>query len=467
MADDTELVRWSTPRGRWVLAATVGGSSVASLDLTVVALALPALGRDLHADFADLQWVVTGYTLTLAALILLVGAASDRYGRKRVFQFGLVWFGVSSLACAVSPTANVLIGARVVQGIGGALITPGSLAIISSTFHPDDRGAAIGAWSGLGGVATAIGPFVGGWLVDASWRLIFLLNLPLIAAVLVITAHCVPESRDPDAPERLDVPGAVLAVAGLAAMTYGLIQRSLPPGLAGGVLLVAFVVLERRRREPMLPVDVFANRAFDVINVMTFVIYGAFGMVLFLLGLVLQIAMGYSPLEAGAAEVPVTLLMLALSSRSGALADRIGPRFQLALGPILVGAGLALMAAWVEPGAGYVTGVLPPVLLFGAGLTVTVAPLTTAVLAAAEDRHAGIASGINNAVARTGSLLAIAAIPVLAGFEARADVSPRTLVDGFQVVAIVGGALCAASGVGGWVGLVGRGPVSADAAAAT
>ena len=330
-----------------MLLATVLGSSMAVLDSTVVNVALPTIGRHLGASLAGLQWTVTAYTLTLAALILLGGSLGDRLGRRRVFLVGVVWFALASALCGLAPTIGVLIGARVLQGIGGALLTPGSLAIIQSTFAPDDRPRAVGAWSGLGGVASAIGPVLGGWLVQvAGWRWVFLLNLPLAIAVIAVTVRHVPETRDTSVRGGFDVAGAVLTALALAGITYALIEvpekqdkaAVAVAGLLGVAAGVAFVLVERRRTRapdkvtPMLPLDVFASRQFSVINVITFLVYGAFGGLLFLLVLQLQVVAGFSPLKAGSALLPVTLLMLALSARSGALAQRIGPRWPITIG---------------------------------------------------------------------------------------------------------------------------------------
>ncbi|MDQ3468527.1 MAG: MFS transporter, partial [Actinomycetota bacterium] len=391
-------LRLGTGPGRWVLTATVMGSGMAMLDGTVVNLALPRMGEDLGASFTGLQWIVNGYTLALAALILLGGGLGDRFGRRRVFLVGAAWFTVASLLCAVAPNAGFLIAARVLQGVGAALLTPGSLAIIQGSFHRDDRARAIGAWSGLGGVAAAIGPFLGGWLVEAaSWRWIFLINVPLGAAVVVLGRAHVPETKDPQAAGAIDPGGAVLGALALALVTLGLSeQRWLLSGL-GVVALIAFVVFERMHRDPLLPLEVFRSSRFSGTNVVTLLLYGAMAVVFFLLGLVLQGPLGYSPLEAGAATVPITISMLAFSARAGALAERIGARLPMTVGPLVVAAGLLAMTR-IEAGTRYVTGVLPGVVLFGLGLTLTVAPLTAAALGAVEDRHAGIASGVNNAV---------------------------------------------------------------------
>ena len=373
--DPGSTVRFGTATGRWVLIGTVLGSGIASLDATVVNVALPRLGDDLDADFAGLQWVINGYTLTLAALILVGGALGDRFGRRRIFGIGVVWFALASLLCGLAPDITTLVIARMLQGVGGALLTPGSLAIIQASFHPDDRARAIGAWSGLGGVTTAIGPFVGGYLVDvASWRWIFLLNLPLSALVLWVTARHVPESRSPASGERLDWPGALLGAIGLAGTTWGLIERSWPIGVAGLLVLIVFVAVEARQRAAMLPLAIFRSRQFSATNLTTLFVYAGLAMVFFMLGLVLQLALGYSPVEAGAATFPITAIMLAFSSSAGALAQRIGPRWPMTIGPLAIACGLLLMIR-IEPGRSYAAAVLPGVLVFACGLALTVAPL--------------------------------------------------------------------------------------------
>ena len=346
--DATDGLVLASARGRWVLLATVLGSAIASIDATVVGIALPAIGRDFHVGLAALQWVVTAYTMTLAGLLLLAGSLGDKYGRKKVFLIGVVWFAVASLLCAVAPDATFLILARALQGVGAALLTPGSLAILEAVFRPDDRGKAIGAWSGYAGVGTAIGPFIGGYLVQAvSWRLIFVINLPLAALVVAVSLRHVPESRDPEATGRIDVLGGTLVTLGLIALTYGLIEG--PGGhwldsgvlaalIAGVVLLGAFVGQELRSKEPMLPLHLFASTQFTATNVITFVVYGGIGGALFLLPIELQQVSGYTALEAGISLLPVTAITLVLSRRSGALAARIGPRLQMSVGPVLVGA---------------------------------------------------------------------------------------------------------------------------------
>lgn len=446
-----EPLRFGTAAGRWALLGTVLGSGMTMLDGTVVNIALPRLGEDLDADFAGLQWVVNGYTLALASLILLGGSLGDRLGRRRVFTVGVVWFTLASLLCALAPSVSVLVAARVLQGIGGALLVPGSLAMLQASFHPEDRARAIGAWSGLGGVTTAIGPFLGGWLVDtASWRWIFLLNVPLGALVLYVVAAHLPETRDPTIEGRPDLAGAVLGAAGLAGITYGFIEQEVAVGLGGAALFAAFVLVEARVANPMLSLSVFRSRQFSAANAVTFVLYGALGMALFLVGLVLQESLGYSPLEAGVATLPITVVMLAFSARAGGLARRIGPRIPMTVGPMGMAAGLALMVR-IEPGTTYTATVLPALGVFSAGLALTVAPLTATALAAADARHAGLASGVNNAVARTGQLLAVALVPILAGFAPGDAVSPGDLLDGFHRVVRYAAGAAAFAGVLSWL----------------
>ncbi|GAA0278543.1 hypothetical protein GCM10009539_78010 [Cryptosporangium japonicum] len=441
-------VRMGTAAGRWVLLATVLGSSLVMLDGTVVNVALERIGHDLGADFAALQWIVNAYTLALAALILLGGALGDRFGRRRVFLFGVAWFAVASLLCAVAPTAEMLAGARALQGIGGALLTPGSLAMIAATFDPADRSRAVGAWSAFGGIAGAIGPFVGGWLVEWDWRAVFLLNLPLAVVVMVVARLHVPESRDPDTVRGFDVSGTVVGAGGLGVLTYGLIAAGgrgfdVMVGtlvVAGLVLLGVFLVIERRSPHPLVPLDLFANRTFSAVNGVTFAVYAALGVFFFLLVLQLQVVAGFSPLAAGTALLPVTAVMLLLSARTGALADRIGARIPLTAGPLVAAAGLLLVTR-VGPDASYVTTVLPAVLVFGLGLSLTVAPLTATVLGSAESRHAGIASGVNNAVARAAGLLSVAVIPVVAGLSGQAYANPDVMADGFRMAMMISAGL--------------------------
>jgi EmrB/QacA subfamily drug resistance transporter len=458
--DDVGRIRYRSTTGRWVLGVTVLGSGIAFLEATVVNVALPAIGEDLDADLAGLQWTINGYLLTLAALILLGGSLGDRYGRRRIFNLGVVWFVGASALCAVAPSIEVLIAARVVQGIGGALLTPGSLAIIEASFHPDDRGRAIGAWSALGGVAAAVGPLVGGWLIEAvSWRAIFLINIPLGAFVVWAANSHVPETRDPTISGRLDFRGSAFASLALAGLTFGLIQAPEDglgsPAVFGAITVglasaIGFVRAERRSPTPMLPLSIFDSRQFTSANLVTFVVYAALGGVFFLLVVFLQVALGYAPIAAGAASLPLTALMLVLSPRAGALAQRIGPRLPLTLGPILIAVGMLLMTR-IDPGDSYLGAVLPAVVVFGLGLSLVVAPVTATVLAAADERHAGVASGVNNAVARTAGLVAVAALPLIAGLSGSDYSSPAAITDGFHVAMLACAILAFSGGALAWL----------------
>ncbi|MEU9009490.1 MFS transporter [Streptomyces sp. NPDC048479] len=408
-------IRLSTATGRWVILTTVLGSSMALLDSTVVNVALPRIGEDLNADMAILQWTVNAYMLTLAGLILLGGALGDRFGRRKIFVLGVVWFALGSLLCGLAPNDLVLVGARALQGVGAALLTPGSLSLIQASFHPDDRARAVGLWSGLGGVGAAVGPFLGGWLVDGpGWRWVFLINVPLAALCVPVALKHVPESRDPQAHGRFDVLGAVLGAAALALVTYALIGPSVWVGVAGVVVGLAFVLVERRRPLPMLPLSIFANRQFTAANLVTLCVYAAFSGFFFLTALQLQVVAGYSALGAGVALLPITVLMLLLSAKSGELGERIGPRIPLTVGPLLCATGMMLMLR-VGENASYPADVLPAMLVMGMGMVTLVAPLTATVLASVETSRAGLASGINNAAARAAGLLAVAALPLLAG----------------------------------------------------
>jgi EmrB/QacA subfamily drug resistance transporter len=443
-----------SPRGRWVVAATVLGSGLAFIDATVVNVALPSIGDSLGAGLSSLTWVINAYTLTLASLILLAGSLGDRFGRRRVFVIGVVWFAVASLLCGLAPNVETLIAARALQGVGGALLTPGSLAILQSAFRPEDRGRAIGAWSGLAGVAGAAGPFLGGWLVQvASWRWVFLINLPFAIAVVMIAVRHVPESRDPTASAHIDLAGAALGAVGLGALTYGLItwqdQGFTAPAVlvalvVGVALLVGFVVREHTVNDPML--GIFASPLFRAVNIVTFVVYAALSGVFFWLVLNLQVVAGYTPLAAGVALLPTTLIMLLLSARMGALAQRIGPRLPMTVGPLLSALGVAGMTR-IDQGASYVSDVLPFVILFGLGLSVTVAPLTATALAAAPAQHAGLASGVNNAVARVAGLLAVAILPLVAGLSGEAYNNPALLEPAYRTAIWVCASLLAAGGV--------------------
>jgi EmrB/QacA subfamily drug resistance transporter len=406
-----------------VVLASILGSSLAGIDATVVGIALPRIGRDLSTGFAGLQWTITGYTVTLASLILLGGAAGDRFGRRRVFLTGTVWFTTASLLCAVAPSIQLLVTARILQGVGGALLTPASLAVLQASFRPQDRAAAVGTWAGFSGVAGALAPFVGGWLLSvASWRWVFVVNLPLAAVVVVVALRHMPESRDEDSVGRsLDWAGAATTVVALAGLTYALIgvnNASSTWTMAASTIAIASILalvhIERRSPAPLLAPPLLRYRQFTATNAVTLVVYGAIGVFFFLLVLQLQVVVGWSPLATGSATIPVTILTLCLSRLSARASQRLGPTIQMTLGPLLC-AGAALGASHISPGARFLTDVLPAVLLFGLGLATFVAPLTSTALSSIPSQHAGVASGVNNAVARTGSLVAIAAVPALTG----------------------------------------------------
>lgn len=440
------MIAWGTPRARAVLATTILGSGMAMLDGTIVNVALPRIGAEFTASVTDLQWILNGYMLALASLILVAGSLGDRFGRRRVYVIGVVWFGVSSLLCGVAWDVPVLVAARVLQGVGAALLTPGALAILQSSFNREDRSRAIGAWSGLSGVATAIGPFVGGLLVQAwSWRLAFLVNLPVALLCVWLALRSVPESRDETAghPNYLS---ALLGAVGLALMTGGLVEQSYLVAGLGFAAMIAFGVVQVRSSDPLVPPSLFGNRTFLLANLLTFLVYAALGGVMVLLVLQLQVSLGYSPTASGLASVPLTIIMLLLSSTSGKIAQKYGPRWQLVLGPIVIGLGMLLLRG-AEPGATYVTGVLPGVIVFGLGLAAVVAPVTATVLASAPDHHAGVASGVNNAVARTGSLLAMAVLPAAVGLTGEDYTNPEVMTSGWQMALV----LCAVAAIAGGV----------------
>ena len=458
------LIRYGEPTGRWTLLAMVLGSGMAFLDATVVNIALPSIGADLGGRASGLQWTINGYTLTLAAFILLGGSLGDRFGRRRIFMIGVVWFSLASLLCGVAPNIATLVTARGLQGVGGALLTPGALAILQSSFVPQDRMKAIGAWSGLGGIAGAVGPFLGGWLVQAgNWRLVFLINLPLAVLVLAVTIRHVPESVDPSAEARIDVAGAVLAVLGLAGLTYGFTSwpeyglsdvRVLTALAIGCLGLAGFIEVERRTTHPMLPLDLFESRVFDAANVVTFAMYAALGGVFFLVVINLQVVSGFSPLQAGTALLPVTVLMLLLSARAGGLATRIGPRTPMTVGPLVCALGLVLLSR-IGADAAYFRDVLPAVIVLGLGLSLTVAPLTSTALAAADDRHAGVASGVNNAVARTAGLLAVAVLPLASGLGTSLT-DPVALAPAYRTSMLICACLLVLAGVLSWLAIPAR-----------
>ncbi|GAA3460112.1 MFS transporter [Saccharothrix longispora] len=448
-----QTVVWGTGRARAVLATTILGSGLAMLDSTIVNVALPHIGAELGSSVAGLQWVLDGYLLSLAALVLVAGSLGDRYGRRRVFTAGVLWFGVASLLCGLAPTTELLVAARVLQGVGGALLTPGSLAILQSVFTRADRAKAIGAWSGLSGVAAAVGPLVGGLLVQAwSWRPAFLVNLPLAAVCVWLARRHVPESRDEESSDHPNIVDSVIGALGLTGITAALVEAPvrgpdalvLSAAVVGVAGLVAFVVRQVRGRDPLVPPHLFSDRTFVLANALTFLVYAALTGVTVLMVLQLQVSLHYTPTAAGLAGLPITAIMLVLSARAGNLAQRIGPKAQLIGGPIVIGAGM-LMLRWAEPGASYWTGVLPGVVVFGLGLAAVVAPVTATALAAAPDRYAGVASGVNNAVARTGGLVAVAVLPAVAGLSGGAYADPAALTGGWRTALLV----CAGAAVAG------------------
>ena len=447
-----------TAPGRWLVVVTVLASGMAFLDATAVQVALPTIGREFGSSLSGLQWTVTGYTLPLAALILLGGSLGDRYGRRRVFVIGVVWFAAASLLCGLAQDTGQLVAARALQGIGGALLTPGSLALIQSSFRTTDRARAIGLWSALGGIAGLVGPFLGGVLVDAvSWRLVFLINVPIAVVIVAVAGRQVPESRNRGLHGRFDHLGAVLGAAALGGTTYALIAAAEDPGRpdvpAGAVIGVlsgiAFVVRERRAADPMLPLGVFADRQFTGANVATLAIYGALGGGGLFLVLQLQTVLGYDATAAGAAMLPSILVITLLAPGFGALAQRIGPRLPMTVGPLVVATGFVLLAG-VDGSRHYAVEVLPGSLLQGLGMAITVAPLTATVLAAAPDALAGVASGVNNAVARAAQLLAVAALPVAVGLGGDDYADPATLTDGYRMATLVCAGLLVAGGLVSW-----------------
>jgi EmrB/QacA subfamily drug resistance transporter len=440
-----------SPIGAAVIAGTVFASGVASYDAYVVNVAVPAIGRHFGASVAAIQWTLTSYLLAVAALLLIAGALADRFGRRRILVVGLVVMAGASVLCASASSTGALIAARAAQGVGAAFVVPTALALLNGTLEPADRARGIGVWAGLSTLATTAGPYAGGWLVDhASWRWVFLLNLPLIALALAALRR-VPETSGERRSLSLDALGALLGVVGLGGLVYGLTDgaaagwtsaRVLIALIAGAVCLVALVPAERRRRAPMLRLSLFASRQFDAINLVTLLFYGALSAAGYLIVVELQLGLGYSATQAGAALIPTTLVFLVLAPISGSLVSRIGPRWPMVAGILLVAVSQVWLAD-LEPGSGYVSAVLPAALVRGLGLGLAVTPLTAAVLDAVGDADLGEASAINDAASRVGGVIAVALVPVLIGAGAGAGLA-ETLRTGYEPAMIAIGALCAA-----------------------
>jgi EmrB/QacA subfamily drug resistance transporter len=423
----------------------------------VVSIALPAIGREFNLGLGGLQWIVNGYLISLSSLIILGGSLGDQYGRRRIFVIGALGFSAASVLCALAPGPGVLVAARVIQGSAGAMMVPGSLAILEASFASEDRGQAIGAWAGFAGISTAIGPFAGGALIDAgSWRLVFLTVVLVAGPAALIALRYIPESRDEELTGRPDWLGAALVSLGLGGVVYALVEaggRGLSDpivavlGGLGVVLLVAFIAVERRVSRPLVPFEVFRSRQFTGANLATLANYFALGGAFFFLSLELQTVLGYSALEAGAATFPSTLVLLLLSPSAGKLSQRIGPRWPMTLGPLIAAVGFLLLGR-LDADSRYLTDLLPGLLVFGLGLTTFVAPLTTAVLAAVPDHQAGLASAISNAFARLAQLGSSAALPLAAGLGAATALGPGAFASGFSRamtisagVAVVGAAI--------------------------
>lgn len=407
-----------TRKQRLTLLATILGSTIVFLDSTVVNVALPTIQKDLDTGLAGQQWIVEAYMLTLVSLLLVGGSLGDLFGRRRMFVAGLAGFAVTSILCAVAPSDVALIGARALQGIAGAMLVPGSLAILAATFEGEARGRAVGLWTAWAGISTLLGPAGGGLLIELDWRWIFWVNIPLIAATMWLTLHSVDESTDPDAVRGIDGVGIGLSALGLAGPVFALIEQPMygfsapivwAPLVAGAVCFAAFLRWESRARAPVLPLELFRSHNFSAVNLATLCVYAGLSGAFFFITLFLQQVAGYTAFEAGAATTPVTVIMFVLSGRFGALASRIGPRLVMGTGPLIGAVGLALLAR-LDAAPDYVADVLPSMLIFGLGLAMTVAPLTTTVLDSVEERHVGVASGVSNAVSRVAGVLAIAAL---------------------------------------------------------
>lgn len=436
-----------TSHQRTVLVACILATAVVLVDSTVVNVALPAIERDLGGGLAGQQWASNAYLLTLGSLLLVGGSLGDIFGERRIFTAGVVGFGVTSVLCAVAPTIEILVAARALQGVAGALLTPAALAVIVATFSGGQRGRAIGAWTAWAGIGAVLGPLLGGQIVDtASWRWIFAINVPLLVITVVLISRTM-QAGERSEGGKVDVLGAALCAIGLGGMTYGLIEQPLRGFgdplvlgalLGGAALFTGFLAHERRTPAPMLPLDLFTRRNFAIGNVQTLTMYGGLGLMFFFLILFLQQVAGYSALQAGTATVPVSIVMFFLSTRFGALADRFGPRLFMGAGPIVAAVGLALLAR-LDRDVDYLTDLLPAVLFFALGLSMTVAPLTATVLADADEHNAGVASGVNNAIARVAGLIAVAAVGtvVAAQYGSRLDSELGALADRPQLAAPV------------------------------
>jgi EmrB/QacA subfamily drug resistance transporter len=454
-----EPLRYRSARGRWALAAVILGSGAAFLEASVVTVALPSIGRDLGLVFGGLQWVMNAYLLSLSALMITGGSLGDIYGRRRMFNSGLLGFAATSALCAFAPTGGILIAARVLQGAFAALLVPASLAIVEASFAEEDRGAAIGAWSGWSGISSLIGPFAGGWLVDqTSWRSVFAVVVVAALAAAWLGARHLPESHGAK-DQRPDWIGAALISGGLAALTYALVEaggrgladpRVAVSAAAGVLLLAAFLFAESRVRSPMLPLSIFRSRQFSGANAATLANYLAIGAMFFFLSLQLQDVLGYTALAAGAASLPATLLMLAFSAEAGRVGQRIGARIPMTVGPLVLGIGLVLLSG-IDKGDDYLTSILPGVVVFGVGMTIFVAPLTSTVLGALSDDQAGTASAVNNAIARLAQLLASAALPAAAGLTAATAVGSTAYSAAFHDAMLIAAGIAALGGVIAWV----------------
>ena len=444
-------IRLKSSAGRWAVAATVLGSGAVFLESTVMTVAAPAIGRDLDLGMAGLQWLLNAYMLPLSALILLGGSLGDRYGRRRVFVGGLIGFATASALCMVAPGFGSLVACRLLQGIFGALLVPNSLAILDGLFAEEDRGAAIGQWAAWSGVSTAVGPLVGGWLVDAlSWRWVFACVVPFAFAAAWIAARRMP-ADEPTGAETVDYAGAVLVTLGLAGVTAALVAGPSLGGttgeaVAGGgglALLAAFVLVERHVRDPMLPLGLFRSRQFSGTNLVTLLVYAALGGFFFLFVLMLQNSLGYSALASGAALMPVNLLMILVSPGVGRWSARVGARLPMTAGAAGAAAGLLLLSG-VGPGTRYLTGLMPGLALFGVGLATLVAPLTAAVLGAVPDERTGVASAVNNATARLAGLLGMVVLPLAAGLGGLRELRGAVLADGTGAALRISAGLCLA-----------------------